>query len=279
MIYVIDASVAAKWFLQEDLHDEARRFLVDHSEHLRAPDDIIAEVANLAWKRVRLGDIEPDQAHFIAAAIGQAIPVRLPSADLVEQAIAIALEIDHPVYDCLYIACAVATGGVLVTADKRLFNKSQGTRYASLIHYLAIPLPKAVILPPLTISLDKVQQAIRWASIFARTKESVDTALHGPPNREIFTFRPAFPSGATWPSVGRQRLVEHLESLSDEERAELLALMWLGRNHRGDRERSWDELVTHARGLDLRYTVSLADHLGAGLAYFQEVIARKWDDG
>lgn len=33
------------------------------------------------------------------------------------------LDVDHPVYDCLYLACAEATESRLVTADKKLANK------------------------------------------------------------------------------------------------------------------------------------------------------------
>ena len=46
----------------------------------------------------------------------------MPSGDLIGRAAKIAVQIDHPVYDCLYIACAEATGSTLITADRRLAN-------------------------------------------------------------------------------------------------------------------------------------------------------------
>ena len=38
----------------------------------------------------------------------------------------IALELDHPVYDCIYLACTEIEGVPLVTADRRLQAVSKG---------------------------------------------------------------------------------------------------------------------------------------------------------
>ena len=35
--------------------------------------------------------------------------------------------IDHPIYDCLYLACAEATGSTLVTADHKFTDKALNT--------------------------------------------------------------------------------------------------------------------------------------------------------
>ncbi len=43
-----------------------------------------------------------------------------PAAELVIHASAIALRIDHAIYDCLYLACAEVEEAPLVTADRRL---------------------------------------------------------------------------------------------------------------------------------------------------------------
>jgi predicted nucleic acid-binding protein len=51
---VIDASVALKWFIDEDGSDRAAA-LLDGKELLIAPDLIVAEVCNAGWKAVRAG--------------------------------------------------------------------------------------------------------------------------------------------------------------------------------------------------------------------------------
>lgn len=52
MTVIIDASVALKWFIEESESHVARRIL-DCDKPLAAPDLVIAEVCNAAWKAVR----------------------------------------------------------------------------------------------------------------------------------------------------------------------------------------------------------------------------------
>ena len=45
--------------------------------------------------------------------------------DLLAEATRLAVAIAHPIYDCLYIACAQATDSTLVTDDRRLTRAAQ----------------------------------------------------------------------------------------------------------------------------------------------------------
>jgi predicted nucleic acid-binding protein len=49
MTLVVDASIAAKWFIDEKGREQAIR-LLDVAER-QAPDLLIAEVANIVWKK------------------------------------------------------------------------------------------------------------------------------------------------------------------------------------------------------------------------------------
>ena len=138
MIYVVDASVAVKWFVKENLHDQALR-LLDAAELLQAPDLIVPEVANIAWKKAVRGEVAKDQAQVVVAAIRQYIPRLHATVGLTEQALGIALTLNHPVHDCLYLACADVADGVLITADKRLHEAVQDTDFSRLVRYLGDP--------------------------------------------------------------------------------------------------------------------------------------------
>ena len=46
------------------------------------------------------------------------------------------MELDHPVYDCLYLACAVHLGGVLITADDRFVRTVADSAYARFVRPL-----------------------------------------------------------------------------------------------------------------------------------------------
>ena len=119
MKLIVDASVAVKWLFTEDGTPESRRLLA-HGIHLHAPDFILVEAANVIWKKVRRRNIDDPQPYFEELASFQDVIVLQSSRDLVARASAIAIAIDHPVYDCLYLACAEAEDAPLVTADGKL---------------------------------------------------------------------------------------------------------------------------------------------------------------
>lgn len=62
---VVDASVALKWFLIEPGAEEARR-LVETEIMLLAPDLLVAEVCNGAWRAARMGRLTAIQVARIA---------------------------------------------------------------------------------------------------------------------------------------------------------------------------------------------------------------------
>jgi len=132
---IIDASVAIKWFVREELHAEAKQLLAG-GEDLHAPDLLVPELANVAWKKALRKEIGHRQAREIAAACLEGIPILHASTELVERALEIALELAHPVCDGLYLACAEVVGGVVVTADARLEKACEGTKFAALLERL-----------------------------------------------------------------------------------------------------------------------------------------------
>ena len=138
MTFVVDASIAAKWFVQENLHAESL-LLLARRERLAAPDLIVAEIGNIAWKKCLRGEIPRGQAETMAVAVGGYIPTLQPSTSLIERALDLALTLGHPVYDCLYLACTEFLGGTLVTADSQFRDALRGTPYASLILYPGDP--------------------------------------------------------------------------------------------------------------------------------------------
>ena len=58
---------------------------------------------------------------------------------LIERAARLAFQIDHPLYDCLYLACAEFTDSALITADKRLADKVGDQLPGVLVCYIGAP--------------------------------------------------------------------------------------------------------------------------------------------
>jgi predicted nucleic acid-binding protein len=131
MTLVVDASVAAKWFIDEAGRSQALQ-LLDMSDR-QALDLLIVEVANVVWKKVRRGEVSNTQARYICASLAHCFDVLHTAEALIESAIALAVRLGHPVYDCIYLACAERAGAPLVTADRRLIPAVQGSALASLV--------------------------------------------------------------------------------------------------------------------------------------------------
>ncbi len=123
MKLVVDASIAVKWFFTEVNSHDARQLLAPRIV-LHAPDFILTEVANVIWKKARLNEIPAAQPYIEELAHRPDAVVLRASAELVMKAAALAVEIDHPVYDCLYLACAEAEAAPLVTADIKLSQRA-----------------------------------------------------------------------------------------------------------------------------------------------------------
>ncbi len=119
--HVVDTSVAAKWFFEEEWTSEARRVLRSEAP-LHAPDFLLLELDSIFWKRVRRGDISPEDADEARAILRQ-LPIQLHASEaLRDAAFSIARQTDRTVYDSLYVALAVALDGRMVTADRRLYR-------------------------------------------------------------------------------------------------------------------------------------------------------------
>ena len=68
MRLTVDASVVTKWFVPEELFEEARLVLA-HPIDLHAPDILLAEFANTIWKKRRRGEIL-DELPYMAEIVG-----------------------------------------------------------------------------------------------------------------------------------------------------------------------------------------------------------------
>ena len=132
-LFVIDASVAAKWFLPaegETLTHEALEFLRRYTTgkiRLVVPDLFWAEFGNRMWKAVRQGRWTKGGADTAIAAMKKRNLPTVPTLTLLEQAFAIANAFQQSFYDSLYVALAISSKAVMVTADERLAHALAGS--------------------------------------------------------------------------------------------------------------------------------------------------------
>ncbi len=72
------------------------------------------------WRLARLGELDDTQVTGIPIQLPLLFDDLVPIGQLLISALAIAREVDHPVYDCFYLALAEARGERFLTADARL---------------------------------------------------------------------------------------------------------------------------------------------------------------
>ena len=129
-MFVVDASIAIKWVVEEPGTPDALVLLA--RERLIAPDLLVAECANILWKKVKRKELSKDEA-LLAARLLQGADIELmPTRSLLETATLTAVDLDHPAYDCVYLALAIETDCRFVTADDTLMRKLSQRRRGQL---------------------------------------------------------------------------------------------------------------------------------------------------
>lgn len=128
MVYVIDASVASRFLLVEDLSDKARSVLenfLGEVVDLRAPKLVVYEVGNTLWKAVKqgfinLGEAEEKFSYFLG--------LRIDSIELDEEehkdVLDWGVKNDATYYDSTYVKASKKIGATLLTADGILYEKA-----------------------------------------------------------------------------------------------------------------------------------------------------------
>ena len=132
---VVDTDVALKWYVPEVGRPAALALLARSA--LLAPELLCAELANALWSKVRKRELTPEEAQLRIEQFLADRPVELRATEpLTAAALAIGLRLNHPVYDCFYLALAHPERCQLVTAAQRLQAVVKGTDLEALVEAL-----------------------------------------------------------------------------------------------------------------------------------------------
>ena len=118
---VIDTSAFMKFFLHELGWEDVLPYLTTASSP-ETIDLLVTESANVLWKSARAGLIEKEQVPLLYSSMELLFTkgpiVMKPASQFMAEALSIALSLDTPVYDALFIAQARSGNATLVTADR-----------------------------------------------------------------------------------------------------------------------------------------------------------------
>jgi predicted nucleic acid-binding protein len=136
---VLDTSVAVKFYLPEDLRNEALRLLgaVEGGQaKLLAPGTVQPELLNALWQQYRRGVLSLEEASEFWFDFSETSLDLYAPEDLMPRAAEMTFETGVIVYDALFLALAEDAGTVVVTADGKLLKALERTTYAGRARYL-----------------------------------------------------------------------------------------------------------------------------------------------
>jgi hypothetical protein len=127
--FIVDASVALKWFVAETgslVADE----LSASNHRLFAPRLILTEVANALARKSMAGLMSPPEARVYLRSLPNYFDGLLAVDEFIEPALENACAIRHPIYDLIYLEAARRLDALLITSDRRFTAKIAGTGLA-----------------------------------------------------------------------------------------------------------------------------------------------------
>jgi len=128
--WVVDANIVAKLFLTEEFSDTAHelfRNLAGVRKRFFVPDLLFVECANIFWKHVRRFGFPADEARERLQDLRSLDLRSVSSTALLADALDLALEFGISAYDASYVALARDLSAPLITADRKLIGKLDGS--------------------------------------------------------------------------------------------------------------------------------------------------------
>jgi len=133
-MFVLDASVVLKWFLNEEESEIALKFREDYLAgicSLAFPDLILYEVPN-ALKYQKPFSLN-SSIMAVGALIDLGVDIIVPTKTLIQRALEVAYKKNITYYDAAYIALAEELSYKFVTADSKLYNKTKDYMFIELL--------------------------------------------------------------------------------------------------------------------------------------------------
>ena len=158
---------------------------------------------------------------------------------------AIALKIGHPVYDCLYLACAEVEDSPLVTADIRLRDAARAYPGVDVWHIAASDVVERIVTAATALVIQETT-LLKLIAAYTTFSDTADFVIETVP-----PLRPGGPRILTPEQQDRYfntpaylHLVKLISDLSYEERIDLMALAWFGRE--ATKTSTWSFFLNHA---------------------------------
>jgi predicted nucleic acid-binding protein len=134
-LFVVESSVAVKWFVPEEFSSQSSR-LLDGGHEVLAPDTLAVATGKIITAKMSDDEITPDEAMEVVSAVDSAPVAIHPSAPLLLPGMEISYIYGCRLGDGINLSLAVQFDCRLVTAQQELYDVVQGTPFASHVKWV-----------------------------------------------------------------------------------------------------------------------------------------------
>ncbi len=137
MMFVVDASIVVKWFIEEKDSNKAILLKENHvtgKNILIAPNLLIYELANVLLFSKLFNSIEIERC--LKDLFEIEMDLINPSSDLILSAIELACDRHLSIYDASYLTIANELNIKLITADEKLYNSAKTLQCIELLSHI-----------------------------------------------------------------------------------------------------------------------------------------------
>jgi predicted nucleic acid-binding protein len=134
-LLVLDANIAVKLVCAEP-GDRETLDRLQSEDDLLAPEWMLIEAGHAIRRKSLLGEFDRPEAERKLEAIPVFFEVIHPDRPFVKTAMALSFDLDHWIYDCLYLACALQHDARLLTADRKFWNAAKRAGHGNIVELL-----------------------------------------------------------------------------------------------------------------------------------------------
>lgn len=131
---VLDASVAVKWFVQEDNREVALKLREEHVRGfllLLAPDIIVYEIVNALRYNPELSEVDVKKA--AESLFKLHMELHRPTIELIQKAVENAYKYSIAIYDAVYLSLSELQSCSMTTADEKLYENTSPSKLVMLL--------------------------------------------------------------------------------------------------------------------------------------------------
>lgn len=125
---ILDTNVFLNYSFQYS--EKIERLIADNQ--IFAPSFLRLEVVNILRKHHFFNSVSLEIINFYEEQIFSLITAFVPDSELFNTAKKLSFQINHPIYDCLFLALALETSDTFATSDQKLSAKAASLNIATI---------------------------------------------------------------------------------------------------------------------------------------------------